>query len=92
MNTQAFEARLRAQAYPEVATVIRDAIYALGEHSHPFDACALITQGSIAITVAGLTRHFGVGQVFELAANTLHSEAAGADGVTYLAGRRPAAP
>lgn len=89
MHTAAsFEAHVRTQGYQEVASVTRDGSYALGEHSHPFDACALITAGQISLTVAGVARIYGVGEVFELPRNTSHLEAAGTHGVSYLAGRR----
>ncbi len=88
MNTLDFEAQLKAQGYQEVTTVARDGSYLLGEHSHPFDACALILEGSIRLQVNGVDTVYGAGDVFELARNTPHHEWAGAQGVRYLAGRR----
>lgn len=83
-----FETQLRSQGYQEVAAISRDAGYALGEHSHPFDACALIVSGDITLTVAGVASTYAVGSVFELPRNTPHHEHAGAQGVSYIAGRR----
>ena len=88
MNTQEFEASLRADHYGEIVTVSKPVGYAMGEHQHPFDACALITDGAIAITVAGVERSYGVGDTFRLAAGTPHLDSAVAHGVTYLVGRR----
>jgi quercetin dioxygenase-like cupin family protein len=88
MNTQEFEASLRADHYGEIVTVEKPVGYSMGEHQHPFDACALITDGSISITVAGVERSYGVGDIFRLAAGTPHLEDAAAQGVTYLVGRR----
>jgi quercetin dioxygenase-like cupin family protein len=88
MNPQEFEAGLRADNYGEVVTVEKPVGYSMGEHQHPFDACALITAGSISITVAGVERAYGVGDIFRLKAGTLHLENAAAHGVTYLVGRR----
>jgi quercetin dioxygenase-like cupin family protein len=88
MNPQEFEAGLRADHYGEIVTVEKPIGYSMGEHQHPFDACALITQGAITITVAGVERNYCVGDVFRLAAGTPHLESAAAQGVTYLVGRR----
>jgi quercetin dioxygenase-like cupin family protein len=88
MNTQEFEASLRADHYGEIVTVEKPVGYSMGEHQHPFDACALITAGAISITVKGVERAYGVGDVFRLAAGTPHLESAVAHGVTYLVGRR----
>jgi quercetin dioxygenase-like cupin family protein len=65
--------------------------YAMGEHQHPFDACALITAGDITLVVEGVSRHYRVGDVFRLPAGTLHLEAAGPQGVSFLSGRRSGA-
>ncbi len=87
-NTQAFEASLAAQHYAAAVLIERPAGYALGNHEHPFDAKALITQGEITIAVGGVERCYKAGDVFELARGTLHTERAGEAGVAYLAGRR----
>ena len=90
MDTQAFEAGLRAEHYGEIVTVEKPVGYSMGEHQHPFDACALITAGSITITVAGVESSYAVGDVFRLRAGTPHVENAAPLGVTYLVGRRQA--
>ena len=87
-DVQAFEADLRAQGYQVITSVEQPPGYAMGEHVHPFDACALIVAGDFTITVDGQARRYGVGDVFRLPAGTLHSESAGEDGVQYLACRR----
>ena len=91
MNTQAFEAALKAERYDEIVTVEKPAGYEMGEHRHPFDARALITAGEITLVVEGATQTYSVGQVFQLAAGTSHDESAGPAGVTYRVGRRKAA-
>jgi quercetin dioxygenase-like cupin family protein len=88
MNPVEFESHLNAHGYQTMATVTRDASYILGEHSHPFDACALITAGSIRLQVAGVESVYRVGDVFTLPRNTAHHEWAGEQGVIYIAGRR----
>ena len=88
MNMNEFEAGLAADHYGEIATVERASGYALGEHQHPFDACALITAGDITLVVDGTARKYAVGDIFRLAAGIVHLESAGPAGVSYRVGRR----
>jgi quercetin dioxygenase-like cupin family protein len=92
MKLDEFEASLQAEGFGEIATVDRPAGYALGDHQHPFDACALITAGDITLMVGGVATHYAAGQIFRLPAGTPHHETVGANGVQYRVGRRhPAA-
>ena len=88
MNTQDFEAQLKANNFGEIVTIEKPVGYALGEHSHPFDACALITQGSITLLVNAVSATYSVGDVFRLPAGTPHHESAVPHGVTYVVGRK----
>ena len=88
MDTQAFEAALKADRYDEIVTVEKPAGYAVGEHRHDFDARALITAGDITLVVQGVAQTYLVGQIFQLAAGTPHHESAGGAGVSYRVGRR----
>ncbi len=91
MTPHEFEAMLKAEGYTTITPIERAVGYALGEHDHPFDACALITQGDITLTVAGVTTTYAEGQIFRLAARTPHLESAGPSGVSYISGRREVA-
>jgi quercetin dioxygenase-like cupin family protein len=88
MNTQDFEAQLKADNFGEIATVDKPIGYAMGEHQHPFEACALITKGDITLVVGGVSTTYGVGDVFRLPAQTPHHENAASNGVTYVVGRK----
>ena len=88
MNTDPCQAQLRAEGYQVITTVAQPVGYAMGEHVHAFDACALILEGDFTITVAGQARHYATGEIFRLPAGTPHAEHAGPQGVKYLAGRR----
>ena len=88
MNPLEFETGLKAERYDEITTVDRAVGYALGEHQHPFDACALITAGDITLVVDGTARNYAAGDIFRLPAGVVHQENAGPDGVSYLVGRR----
>ena len=89
MNTQAFHDELKANGFDAALVIDRPIGYAMGEHQHPFDACALITAGDITLEVDGVSTRYDTGDVFRLAAGTPHHEAAGPQGVSYLSGRRP---
>lgn len=91
MNIQAFRDELQANGFDEAVAVDRPVGYAMGEHQHPFDACAFITAGDITLVVDGVSSHYRVGDVFRLPAGTHHLEAAGPHGVGYLSGRRSVA-
>ncbi|GAP34425.1 cupin domain-containing protein [Piscinibacter sakaiensis] len=58
------------------------------DHTHPFDASALVVQGELWLTVAGQTRHLRPGDRFELAAEVPHDERYGDAGATYWVARR----
>ena len=58
------------------------------EHTHPFDAKALVVQGEMWLTVSGRTEHLLPGGTFELPANLPHSERYGPEGATYWVARR----
>ncbi len=88
MNTDAFEAGLKADGYQVITTITKEPGYRMDAHTHPFDACALITAGDITLDVAGKATFYGTGDIFRLAAGTPHSESAGAQGVSYCVGRR----
>ena len=89
MNIHEFEAQLKADHFDEAVPVDRAVGYAMGEHQHPFDACALITAGDITLVVDGVSSRYRAGDIVRLPAGTLHLEAAGPQGVSYLSGRRP---
>lgn len=89
--TEADARGFRAQAEADGYTVVEKRM-APGtvnpDHSHPFDARLLITDGEISVSVDGETTTCRAGDVFELDANRTHSEVIGPEGVCYLAARR----
>ena len=92
MNTQDFEAQLKAENFNEAELVSKPVGYEMGEHAHPFEAWALVTEGDITLRINGVSTTYAAGNMFRLAAQTPHVENAAAHGVTYLAGRKyPAA-
>ncbi len=88
MSPTEFKAMLKAENFGEIVNVDRPVGYAMGEHQHPFEACALVTAGDITLLIAGVSTRYAAGDIFRLAAATPHEESVGASGVSYLAGRR----
>ena len=92
MNIQDFEARLKAANFDAGVSISKPVGYTMGDHAHPFEAWALITQGDITLEVNGELTTYAAGDVFRLPAGTPHHESAVPHGVTYFVGRKlPAA-
>lgn len=90
MDQATFIEQLASEGFQPPVLVERDALGRLEPHAHPFEARALVIQGELRIRSAAGERHYGVGDIFQLAAQETHSEVFGPTGVRYLAGRRPA--
>ena len=90
MTHSEFEARLKAEGFPEILTNGLPPNRHNPEHSHPFDVLALVLEGAITLTVAGQARTYGVGDEYSMKAGCPHIEDVGPAGVKYIAGRRPA--
>jgi quercetin dioxygenase-like cupin family protein len=88
MTQQAFEAALKAENYGEIVNISKAVGYQMGEHTHAFDAYALILSGDITLTVNGVSTTYQAGDTFQLAANTMHQESTIPHGVNYVVGRR----
>lgn len=88
MTLAEFEHAAIAQGFAAPVRVERDATYALGVHQHPFHARALIIEGEITLGVAGVSRTYRPGDIFDLPENTPHEEHAGPQGVVYVSARK----
>ncbi|MFN7855338.1 MAG: cupin domain-containing protein [Acidovorax sp.] len=89
MTPDQFAQALQSDGFDPAVTVTREPGGGLDEHTHPYEVRALILAGDIGIAVAGEERVYRPGDVFHLPAHTPHREWYGAEGVQYLAGRRP---
>jgi quercetin dioxygenase-like cupin family protein len=87
MKQEDFRELLKAEGYTKTLSITRQANEGLDTHSHPFEAKALVTQGSLSITVTK-EQTYNVGDTFHLLANVPHTERYGPNGVTYLVGRK----
>ncbi len=88
MNQDEFLAALSRDGFPSPVLVVRGSSACLGEHSHPFEVRALVTQGQIDIVINGLKSTYLTGDVFFLAHSQVHAESYGDEGVQYLASRK----
>ena len=88
MNTEQFLLQLQQDEFPEPVEVQQVSNSKLGNHEHPFTVRALVIQGGIDIVIHGVSRTYGVGDVFELGFKEVHSESYGSEGVKYLASRK----
>jgi quercetin dioxygenase-like cupin family protein len=87
MNRDAFTDILKQEGFAEIITVAREP-GAMDEHTHPFEAKALILEGELVMTCNGAERHYEAGDVFHLPAGTPHAERYGANGVQYIVRRK----
>jgi quercetin dioxygenase-like cupin family protein len=87
MDQSIFEGELKREGYE-----VRYGGMAAGminpEHAHDFDARVMVIGGEITITRAGKAETFRTGDSCVVAAGERHAEAAGPQGVAYMAGRR----
>lgn len=88
MKKEEFEALLTSEGYQEIVTVMREGGQAMEPHRHPFEAKALVLAGEIWISSEQQDRCYRPGDRFHLAADEEHSERYGAQGVTYVVGRK----
>jgi quercetin dioxygenase-like cupin family protein len=88
MDRASFAASLKADGYEGPLDRRMEAGVKTPEHTHPFDARLMVLEGEYRLTCGGTTRHYGPGDVFEVAANVPHAEAYGPEGATFVVGRR----
>ena len=91
MNTtslEVFEQNARSAGYDEVIVRQWQPDTVVPDHTHPFDASAVVVQGEMWLTCGSDTRYITPGGTFELSRNIPHSERYGSQGATYWVARR----
>ena len=83
-----FRARQLARGFDEVLVRTWAPSTLLEEHTHPFDADALVVQGEMWLRVGEDERRLVPGDTFVLARGTPHAERYGPQGATYWVARR----
>jgi mannose-6-phosphate isomerase-like protein (cupin superfamily) len=90
MNRAEFEADVRREGYELREGAIEPNVHRAA-HAHEFDARLLVLDGSITLVFGDERCNYRAGDSCTVPAGIMHEEHTEADGVRYLAGRRPAA-
>lgn len=88
MRPQDFEQQLLQQGFDKIVTVERPPDGALDEHTHPFEARALVLEGEITLGTAAGEHTYRAGDIFHLPHAEPHTERYGPQGARYLVDRR----
>jgi quercetin dioxygenase-like cupin family protein len=88
MDSAEFRRQLEQEGFSSIVTVEREANGALDEHTHPFEAKALVLDGEILLRCGDSEQLCRVGDIFHLQAGEPHHESYGPQGVRYLVGRK----
>lgn len=88
MDREKFLQQLQREGFSNILTVERAAHGALGVHSHPFEAKALVLEGEILLRCGDHEQVCRAGDSFHLQAGEAHEESYGPQGVRYLVGRK----
>jgi hypothetical protein len=88
MHAEAFAQTLAQEGFEPPVTVRREADGMMANHTHAFEAKALILEGEIRIATHNAERTYRSGDIFHLPAHEPHTEHYGPEGVTYLVGRK----
>jgi quercetin dioxygenase-like cupin family protein len=87
MDRLEFEAELRREGYSVVNASLTPNLR-VANHCHDFDARLFVLGGEITITRGNNSETLRAGQCCEVAANCMHAEHVGPEGVAYVSGRR----
>ena len=90
MNRTEFEADLRREGYELREGKIEPNVHR-DAHAHDFDARLFVLDGSVTLVFGSDRVTYRPGASCNVPAGTMHEEHTEADGVRFLAGRRPAA-
>ncbi len=88
MTQTEFLILLKERGFPDPVLVEYPANGSLDRHEHPFEALALVIDGSLVLTVNNVETEYKVGDTFHLKYQEQHQERYGPNGVKYLAGRK----
>lgn len=88
MDKASFVSDLERDGFLEIVTKSMGPNVSPDEHTHPYDVRGLVLEGEFTLRCDGEVRTCRPGDSFTMAADCPHSESYGAQGVTYLIGRR----
>lgn len=87
MDAEAFAAQLTRDGYTVSTRNIEQHVHN-ATHAHPFEVRALMLSGELTLQYQGKTEICRAGDVFTMAAGCEHEERFGAQGASYVVGRR----
>ena len=85
---EAFERQAKTDGFDEVLLREWQPDTVVPEHTHPFDASAVVARGEMWLSCGTNTRHITLGGTFSLPRGTLHSERYGSQGASLWTARR----
>ncbi len=88
MNSQEFEAQLKADGYTEIEAKTLQSRPANEHHGYPFAVCGLVPTGTFTVSQKGILKTYCAGEVFSVAAGPEHSEEVGPEGAKIIVGRK----
>lgn len=88
MDQTAFRSELARDGFDEAETRSMAPDLYNPPHSHPFEVRALMLTGELTLAWEDQQRTFRPGEIFVMAAGCEHTEWFGAEGATYLVGRK----
>ena len=92
ITLQKFRTTMLAAGYDEVTERRWEANSVLEQHSHPFEANAIVVDGEMWLGIEdGAPRRLLAGDTFHIAAGVRHDERYGETGAAYWVARRNAA-
>ena len=87
MDRTAFEDELQRDGYQVVVNTMQPNV-TNPEHAHDFDARLLVVAGEMTVAIGEQRTTYKIGDTFSMTHGCRHSEHAGPNGATYVAGRR----
>ena len=87
MDRTAFESELQQDGYQVVVNTMQPGAIN-PEHAHDVDARLMVVAGEMTIVVGDQRSTYRIGDTFSMTHGCRHSELAGPEGATYVAGRR----
>lgn len=88
MDEQAFKAAREAEGYNEFVVREWEAGKVVDDHTHDFSAAVLVLDGEITIDCGDGPTTYRSGDSCAVAAGTVHNEAVGPAGVSFLVARK----
>ena len=88
MDTDIFEAKLKADGYTEIETKTLEPRPANGEHGHHFSVRGLVLDGAFIVIRDQKPITYRTGEVFAVPEGCLHCEEIGPEGARVLIGRK----